>query len=112
MFDPGAKKEVFRLSQGVPRLINVICDRALLGAYARESRRINARLIRLAAAEVKGELQRSPWIGRLAVAASVLGTTSATRTNCPGTWETPTGWSRRTRTRSSGRGTGACRKAW
>ena len=73
VFDPGAKKEVFRLSQGVPRLINVICDRALLGAYARESRRINARLIRLAAAEVKGELQRSPWIGRLAVAASVLG---------------------------------------
>ena len=73
VFDPGAKKEVFRLSQGVPRLINVICDRALLGAYALESRRVNARLVRLAAAEVKGELQRSPWVGRFAVAASVLG---------------------------------------
>ena len=73
VFDAGAKKEVFRLSQGVPRLINVICDRALLGAYAKESRRVNARLIRQAAAEVKGELQRSPWIGRAAIAAGIVG---------------------------------------
>lgn len=73
VFDPGAKKEVFRLSQGVPRLVNVICDRALLGAYAQESRRINARLVRRAAAEVKGEIQRSPWVGRAAVVASIIG---------------------------------------
>ena len=73
VFDQGAKKEVFRLSQGVPRLINVICDRALLGGYAKESRRINARLIRQAAAEVKGQLERSPWVGRMAIAAGVMG---------------------------------------
>jgi general secretion pathway protein A len=73
VFDAGAKKEVFRLSQGVPRLINVICDRALLGGYAKESRRINARLIRQAAAEVKGQLERSPWVGRTAIAAGVVG---------------------------------------
>jgi len=73
VFDSGAKKEIFRLSQGVPRLINVICDRALLGGYAQESRRINARLIRQAAAEVKGQLERSPWVGRTAIAASVVG---------------------------------------
>ena len=57
----------------MPRLINVICDRALLGAYAKESRRINARLIRQAAAEVHGELASSPWTRRLAVAAGVIG---------------------------------------
>ncbi len=73
VFDAGAKKEAFRLSQGVPRLINVICDRALLGGYAKESRRINARLIRQAAAEVKGQLERSPWVGRTAIAAGVVG---------------------------------------
>ena len=71
VFDSGAKKEVFRLSQGVPRLINVICDRALLGAYAGESRRVNTRMIRQAAAEVRGELERSPWLRPFAVAASV-----------------------------------------
>ena len=73
VFDPSAKREVFRLSQGVPRLINVICDRALLGGYAKEARRINARLIRQAAAEVQGELERSPWTRRFAVAAGVVG---------------------------------------
>ncbi|MDJ0793127.1 MAG: AAA family ATPase [Woeseiaceae bacterium] len=73
VFDAGAKKEVFRLSQGVPRLINVICDRALLGGYAKEARRINARLIRQAAAEVHGELERSPWTRRFAVAAGLVG---------------------------------------
>ncbi len=73
VFDGGAKKEVFRLSQGVPRLINVICDRALLGAYAQESRRVNPRLIRRAAAEVHGDFERSPWVRRTAIAAGIIG---------------------------------------
>ena len=73
VFGSGAKKEVFRLSHGVPRLINVICDRALLGAYAQEARRVTARLIRQAAAEVKGQLERSPWIRRTAIAAGLVG---------------------------------------
>ena len=73
VFDAGARKEVFRLSQGVPRIINVICDRALLGAYSLESRHVNRRLVRRAAAEVSGELERSPWIRRVATAAGVIG---------------------------------------
>lgn len=55
VFDTPAKREVFRLTQGIPRLINVICDRALLGAYSQGSRRVNRRLVRLAASEVTGE---------------------------------------------------------
>jgi len=73
VFDGSAKKEAFRLSQGVPRLINVICDRALLGAYSLESRRVNRRLIRRAAAEVRGQLERSPWLRPVAIAAGVIG---------------------------------------
>ena len=73
LFDSGAKKETFRLSQGVPRLINVISDRALLGAYSRESRRVDRRLIRRAAAEVHGQLQRSPWLRPVAIAAGLAG---------------------------------------
>jgi general secretion pathway protein A len=38
VFDSAAKREVYKLSSGVPRLINVICDRAMLGAYGAESR--------------------------------------------------------------------------
>lgn len=41
------------LTHGVPRLINVLCDRALLAAYARGKTQANARLVRTAAREVK-----------------------------------------------------------
>jgi len=71
VIDAGAKKEVFQLSQGVPRLINVICDRALLGAYSQESRVITRRLIRRAADEVSGELERTPLTRRFAIAAGL-----------------------------------------
>jgi len=56
IFDAAAKREVFRFSQGVPRLINVICDRALLGAYSEESRWVTRGLVRQAAAEVSGKV--------------------------------------------------------
>ena len=55
IFDVGAKREVYRLSGGIPRLMNVICDRALLGAYSRESRKVNKWMVRRAAAEVSGQ---------------------------------------------------------
>ena len=55
IFDPAAKREVYRYSSGVPRLMNVICDRALLGAYSREQRHVDKWIVRRAAAEVSGE---------------------------------------------------------
>lgn len=53
-FDETASREVHRISGGIPRLINVICDRALLGAYSREQRGVDRALVRLAAREVSG----------------------------------------------------------
>ncbi len=73
VIDGGAKKEVFRISEGVPRLINVICDRALLGAYSQESRIVSRRLIKRAAAEVSGELDGKKMTRRLAMAAGIVG---------------------------------------
>jgi len=55
VFDDAAKQEVFKLSGGVPRIINVICDRAMLGAYSRETRKIGKKLVERAAAEVSGQ---------------------------------------------------------
>ena len=66
IFTPSAKREVFRLSGGVPRIINVICDRALLGAYTKEIRTINKRLVRKAASEVSGQTVRPAAIQWLA----------------------------------------------
>ena len=75
IFDGAAKREIFKLSQGVPRLINVICDRALLGAYSRESRRVTASLVRRAATEVSGKTYTSPllkWATPVMAAAGVF----------------------------------------
>ena len=72
VIDSKGKKEVFRLSQGVPRLINVICDRALLGGYAQESRIITKRLIRRAAAEVSGEVAGPSVARRYSMAAIIV----------------------------------------
>lgn len=76
VFDASAKREVFRLSEGVPRLINVICDRALLGAYSLGNRFVNRQLIRRAAAEVSGEPALRPrwrWIAAtISIAAAIF----------------------------------------
>lgn len=63
IFSKPAKREVFRLSQGVPRMINVIADRALLGAFSRETRQVTPELLRSAASEVFGQKTAtlSPW---------------------------------------------------
>ena len=56
IFDTAALQTVYRASGGVPRLINVLCDRALLGAYATHSQRVTGRIARRAAREVAGEM--------------------------------------------------------
>ncbi|HEY0767877.1 MAG TPA: AAA family ATPase [Steroidobacteraceae bacterium] len=62
IFGPQTMHEVFRLSQGVPRVINVICDRALLGAYSLDRHRVTATLVRNAAAEVFGRRITPHWL--------------------------------------------------
>src|ERR1700746_3834773 len=57
-----ALRETFRLSRGVPRLINVICDRALLGSYSLDRHRVTAPLVREAAAEVFGQRMTPDWL--------------------------------------------------
>ena len=51
LFTPAALCQVYCLSDGIPRLINVLCDRALLGTYALERSRVNAAMVRRAGRE-------------------------------------------------------------
>jgi general secretion pathway protein A len=53
-FTPGAIAAFHRASGGVPRLINLLCDRALLAGYARGTRTLDADVVRVAAREVSG----------------------------------------------------------
>ncbi len=52
LFTKAAMHWAYRLSGGIPRMINVICDRALLGAYARGKTTVGVGLVRHAAAEI------------------------------------------------------------
>ncbi|MFP4276225.1 MAG: AAA family ATPase [Wenzhouxiangella sp.] len=53
-FDARALRALYEVSGGVPRLINIIADRALLAGFAREHEHIDAGLVRSAAREVSG----------------------------------------------------------
>src|SRR5690554_4750176 len=55
IFTERAIGELYRRSKGIPRLINVVADRALLAGYTRDRTRIDAGLVRSAAAEVFGK---------------------------------------------------------
>jgi general secretion pathway protein A len=62
VFTPAALREIHRLSGGVPRIINVVCDRALLGAFTQEDHRVGGALVRQAASEVYGRPVPAPWL--------------------------------------------------
>ena len=49
VFTPAALKVVYEYSGGIPRLINMLCDRALLGGYSAQTTRIDEPLVKVAA---------------------------------------------------------------
>ena len=78
-FDRAALRDIHRLARGVPRRINLLCGRALLGAYASGQRVVGRATVARAAREVFGAHPASPppqkhkaaWLGGLAGAAAV-----------------------------------------
>ena len=74
-FSRSALRALYQRSGGVPRLINIIADRALVSAYARESGRVSSRMVQAAANEVQPSETRvrsNIWPGLIAATASVL----------------------------------------
>ena len=55
---------IYKLTEGVPRRINALCDRALLVAFAKGSHRVTPEYIRQAKAELDGNFDRKPERGR------------------------------------------------
>lgn len=79
-FPPLVVALVHRLCDGIPRLINVLCDRALLGAYAAGTRQVTPEIVRHAAREALGKVatpvatttKRPHWSWIAAAAVAVL----------------------------------------
>jgi len=85
VFTPPAIRLLYRRSRGIPRLINVVADRALLAGYTRDQRVVDRALVVSAAAEVFGAHRTiRRWWPAAAVAAGlaafVLATTNLWRT--------------------------------
>jgi general secretion pathway protein A len=54
IFVTGAIKEIYKYSKGIPRLINIVCDNALLTGYSQEQNRISKAVIRDVIRDLEG----------------------------------------------------------
>ncbi|MDR2214324.1 MAG: AAA family ATPase [Nevskiaceae bacterium] len=61
IFTSGALRELYRTGGGVPRLLNIIGDRALLGGYSEDQHEISAAMVRRAAGEVFDRRVLAGW---------------------------------------------------
>lgn len=61
VFPDAIVRGIHRRTRGIPRLINVLCDRMLLGAYGRNKTRADNSMLELAAREVMGEPEKRRW---------------------------------------------------
>ncbi|MFD1693650.1 AAA family ATPase [Azotobacter chroococcum] len=71
LFAPPLLERLYRLSGGTPRLINVLCDRALLGAYVQDKPAVDRATLDSAAREVFGLPRRPKVPAALAAALGV-----------------------------------------
>ncbi len=88
-FDRRALQRIHRLARGVPRRINLLCDRALLGAYAAGVRTVTDAIVRRAAREVFGAAQGSAGTAALrwpVGAAGALGALAGAAVVAAGVW--------------------------
>lgn len=59
-------KRLHQISQGIPRIINLLCDRSMLGAYADETRVVTVNVLNQSAQEVLGQ-ENVPAKGRFPI---------------------------------------------
>ncbi len=87
-FDAAALRRLHSLSGGVPRRINLLCDRALLGAYAEGRAQVGRRIVERAAREVFGSADRGGAAvrGRRLLAGGVLAGAVLASTVIGGWW--------------------------
>ena len=80
-FDPEAMREIFAVSQGIPRRINALCDRIMLAAFLGEQRRIGVELVNQIVSEMREEqvtptpistpVSGNPFVGSAMPAATI-----------------------------------------
>ena len=70
LFTPAPLKTIYRYTKGTPRLINILCHKAMLSAFGANEQQINKRHVLLAANDTESLLPQKPirkfkrWISR------------------------------------------------
>ncbi|EAQ99438.1 ExeA family protein [Congregibacter litoralis] len=78
LFPRALVRAIHKESSGVPRVINLLCDRMLLGAYGRDSDRLDRELLKQAVDEVMGVAGAgsspggSPWRAPALIGSAIL----------------------------------------
>ena len=80
LFSSRALREIFTFSGGIPRLINIVCDRTLLAAFIQNQNRISGKIARAAVKELRGpddkrsfmDLLRFRWLGALFITSLII----------------------------------------
>jgi len=76
LFPDETLRLLYRLTGGIPRLINLICDRALIGAFSQNRDRIDKKILKTAAREVMGQPGKKEgkvlWYGGMAAVCAVF----------------------------------------
>ncbi len=79
VFTGAALRQIFRLSGGVPRVVNLLCDRAMMGAYGRDQATVSPNLVAEAAKETFGAQgapafpSATPLVSQATVRGAVIG---------------------------------------
>ncbi|MCG8472000.1 MAG: AAA family ATPase [Desulfobacterales bacterium] len=68
LFSKGARDLIYRFSQGIPRIINICCDRALLCAYGAHRKRVD----KVSVKEALAELSDRPYMASLFMSRTVM----------------------------------------
>ena len=75
LFDPAAIRHIYAYSRGIPRVINIACDRALLTAFGMNRPKVTGRIAKAALSEManRGRVRRSALMdGRTALGLFML----------------------------------------
>jgi len=72
VFSARVINKIYAKTRGIPRLINILCDRAMLGAYVKSRRKVSLKILQKATREVQGRSPRQRWFLRGSIVASSL----------------------------------------
>lgn len=60
IFSTSAMQAIYKQTRGYPRVINILCDNAMLAAYTEDTREVTPRIIKQVASEIEGTYTQGP----------------------------------------------------